>query len=283
VWVAEAYASWSITRLLHYCLQQLRLSKEVEIWELPTKLLKGDEPWEYRPRAKVRKLVTLKYGHLLNALVPGVVNASVLRSSAYNLNEERNVKFAAQARHLLRSALLPLGDRRGGCSVCTRVCDALLGCFEDGCMLRDASGSLREPSKSHQPYDPLAPLAEKRRRFDNEPWHFWDLPKQTERGKDDDGVTVASVLLILANLSISTTLGEVVPLVLPSLGLLLPFGIRLRLRLNCAVRIAKQLPELFERTGSAQVYADVYRICRPELLQANISDSDSDNIMNMTT
>ena len=139
------------------------------------------------------------------------------------------------------------------------VCEMLLGCVGLGCMLYDAAGRLREPSQRQQPYNPTAPWSERVQRFDNEPWHFWDRKR-----KDSPEQIIAALGVLRQHQS---RLKDVAPLVLPSLGLLMPLGIRFRMRLDCAIRISMWSPDLFRSNSSKPVYHAVYHICRPDFYQ----------------
>jgi hypothetical protein len=135
----------------------------------------------------------------------------------------------------------------------------LLGCTcGGGCLVRGAAAGLREPSLRGRPYDPAAPLAARLDRYDNEPWHLWDM--RPAGAAAPAGLVPA--LLALGEPAHRGALQEALPLVLPSLGLLVPLGIRLRMRLDCALRLATQAPALLAAASSRDVYTDVYRICR---------------------
>lgn len=44
----------------------------------------------------------------------------------------------------------------------------------------------------------------------------------------------------------------------------MPFGVRFRMRLDCAIRLAKEAPHVFAESSSKDVYYDVYTVCRPD-------------------
>ena len=265
VWLSAEHASWDSAKILQYC--QTRLEGFAKAWEVPTVALVADEPWEYRPRAKIRKFLKMKFGEKINGLLPGAVDEAV--ASDYNLGVDNNAKFTAIIRRELKKSL-------GGTCVAGRgkvegygsVCDMLLACVgsigpKGGCLLRSGSGKLREPALYNQPYDPNELASLRLDRFDNEPWHFWDM--QTN-------VPPSEIVSSLKRLDKEKeTLYEVLPLILPSLGLLHPFGMRFRMRLDCAIRIAKEKPTLFEIVASSEVYRDVYKICRSDFFSPIVS------------
>ena len=94
-------------------------------------------------------------------------------------------------------------------------------------------------------------------RFDDEPWQLWDLPlaKQHRRWL---------AFAILELYKRRDRFIEVLPLMMPYLGLVHKVGIRFRLRLHCAARVAAASPALLEMHSSAEAYAAVMHICRPE-------------------
>ena len=115
---------------------------------------------------------------------------------------------------------------------------------------------LREPALRHRPYDPYTPIEKRLQRFDNEPWHIWDLTSTLSPQK------LTSLLINLKRHQ--SELNSLLPLILPSLGLLIPFGTRFRMRLDCAIRIAEEAPHLLAASSSKDVYDDVYTVCRPD-------------------
>jgi hypothetical protein len=261
VWLSNKAASWSETKVLQYC--TIHLQGTAKPWEIPSTVLIADEPWEYRPRSKVRKLLQMKFGLSLNERLPHAVDANIARR--YNLNVENNKKYTKLIFQKLNSALGGTCGSWEGIST-TRadasLCDLILGCVvgqskNGGCMLRSfKNDKLREPSLRHRPYDPTAPREERLQRLDNEPWHFWDLKS-----------TLSSETMVSSLISLEkhqNALNAVLPLILPSLGLLIPFGVRFRMRLDCAIRLAKEAPHVFAGSSSKDVYYDVYKVCRPD-------------------
>merc|ERR1711865_1025268 len=96
-----------------------------------------------------------------------------------------------------------------------------------GCLLHSLDGALREPALWQEPYRPKEGSAEDRARlrFDNEPWHLWDLDSPTPVSGPNrvEQVYVDYVVeAINAIYGVRDLLYEVSPLVLPSLGLLHP-------------------------------------------------------------
>ena len=247
-------------------LQYLRniLKDQVYDYEIPKYVIKSDEPWEYRPRAKIRKVLQLKFGSLVNKIIPKTVDS--IYAGNVNLAVEKNIQFTKRIKNEIR---LLLGD--GSCqdNVRINICNILLGCFTDkdgdkSCMIRTKSGLLREPSLRHIPYKPdeTMSLADRLNRYDNEPWHYWDL--QEERSDNIlDVQKFTKFLLTLRNNK--ERIEEVLPLILPSLGLLIPYGIRFRMRLDCLIRIATVKPTLLsQKKMTKALYVNVLKICRHE-------------------
>ena len=247
-------------------LQYLRniLKDQVYDYEIPKYVIKSDEPWEYRPRAKIRKVLQLKFGSLVNKIIPKTVDS--IYAGNVNLAVEKNIQFTKRIKNEIR---LLLGD--GSCqdNIRINICNILLGCFTDkdgdkSCMIRTKSGLLREPSLRHIPYKPdeTMSLADRLNRYDNEPWHYWDL--QEERSDNIlDVQKFTKFLLTLRNNK--ERIEEVLPLILPSLGLLIPYGIRFRMRLDCLIRIATVKPTLLsQKKMTKALYVNVLKICRHE-------------------
>ena len=134
----------------------------------------------------------------------------------------------------------------------------MLGGVAGSCLLFNSKGKIREPSLRLLPFDPRE-IHHRETRFDNEPFNLW-----TRRTALSSGVSIAARLLQFDMDPLKKyRLQQLLPLVLPSLGLLLPFGIRLRMRFDCAIRIAKQEPELYDaQTMTFLVWRRIMAICR---------------------
>ena len=238
---------------------------------IPKYILKSDEPWEYRPRAKIRKVLQLKFGNLVNKILPNTIDLKY--AGGVNLAVEKNNKFVKRIQNELKIILRQQNDVGAidGCddSKEINICNILLGCFVDqdgdrSCLIRTKSGLLREPSMRRIPYNPVKmSLTDRLNRFDNEPWHFWDLQENNIANSHFDLNIFKKSLLILKNNK--QRLDEVLPLILPSLGLLIPYGLRFRMRLDCLIKIASTKPALFsQRKMTKQLHIDVIKICRHE-------------------
>ena len=64
------------------------LKDQVYDYEIPKYIIKSDEPWEYRPRAKIRRVLQLKFGDLVNSIIPGTISSQY--SGNVNLAVARN-------------------------------------------------------------------------------------------------------------------------------------------------------------------------------------------------
>jgi hypothetical protein len=245
VWPASEYAGASKRALLRLVHSQLRRSnRTIEHWERPAAVVVADERWEFAPRAKVRAQLVARFGSALNAALPGTVPEAL---PAVNIAAERTARLAATLRRAMSGVLSGRG---------MGVIDALLACVDGGCLLRNANGTLRDPELRAAPYDPSAPLAARRRRFDDEPWHLWDMRLEESQKERSDA--------LLRLHAARDRLVDVLPPMLPSLGALHKFGIRFQLRLACAAAVAARRPALLSGGSSAEVYADVMATCRPE-------------------
>ena len=108
-------------------------------------------------------------------------------------------------------------------------------------------------------YDPESDIEDRLQRYDTEPWHLFDNCDGVSCPK---GSSIAKSILALE--SRTEQLGDVAPLLLPSLGLMLPFGSTFRMRLRCALALARTQPKtnLLGRGASKYVYEQVLGICR---------------------
>eukprot|EP00944_MAST-04C_sp_MAST-4C-sp1_P015245 g15245.t1 len=259
------------TALLTYMRDALK--DQVYDYEIPKYIIKSDEPWEYRPRAKIRRVLQLKFGDLVNSIIPGTIPSQF--SGNVNLAVARNTLLTKRIKDELQ--LLFHGQNGDGpISTCEdenafNICNVLLGCFDDregdsSCMVRTKSGMLREPSIRQTPYDPEnMPLSKRLSRYDNEPWHYWDLQENNQKHQHDNLSREKFMKSLLILKKYKQRIGKVLPLILPSLGLLVPFGLRLRMRLDCLIRIASLQPKLLSyQKMTKSIYINVMRICRFE-------------------
>jgi len=252
VWTANEAETWSDDELLGYCRDALK--DIAERWEVPTVLLRAEEPWEYRPRAKIREVLQMRYGSAVNRLLPGAVPATI--AGSINRNTAQNEYFsqfmmAAMSRlpgHFCGYANL----RQQPLETPPSLCEMLLGCVGGACMLRSKDGRLREPAARMKPYDPTDPWEIRVERFDSEPWHLWDLQNKVR--------AVSLVDAVRGLRQHRQYLVDALPSVVPSMGLLLDFGIRFRMRLDCAIRIAMERPELYEMQSTIYVYDLLYQV-----------------------
>jgi hypothetical protein len=126
------------------------------------------------------------------------------------------------------------------------------------CMIRNVDGSLREPIARHTPYDPSADMSARVGRFDDIPWQLWDLRNQASMQNVTAGQIIEQILLLHAR---KEEIASVVPLYLPSLGLLHDFGARFRIRVEHAHRLAVHAPHVFAESESSVVFQEVTRLC----------------------
>ena len=170
------------------------LKDQVYDYEIPKYIIKSDEPWEYRPRAKIRRVLQLKFGDLVNSIIPGTISSQY--SGNVNLAVARNTLLTKRIKDELQ-LLFHSQNGDGPISTCEdengfNICNVLLGCFDDregdsSCMVRTKSGMLREPAIRQTPYDPEnMPLSERLSRYDNEPWHYWDLQENNQKHQYDN-------------------------------------------------------------------------------------------------
>ena len=195
--------------------------------------------------------------------VAAAVGGAHARNATRNLAIARNAEAAAllwsELERALGVAWRGSSDARAPlASAAARValCAALSACVGGGCLLRSANGTLREPERMQRPYDPHLALPLRLERFDDEPWHLWDLGQPA---------VLVPALRALCDSPHHARLREALPLVMPSLGLLHKLGIRFRVRLHCACSLLEKAPHVFrEGVTAARAYGDVIRVCRPE-------------------
>ena len=256
VWPTNQYARASnaeVERLVH---RSLRSHPRVRSWEIPSVLLLGDEPWEYRPRAKVRSMLVAHFG-------PALADERLRGVALPNPALRRHAALTS----LLRSELAAALDRVApGTAASPALAAALAGCVDGACLLRNADGSLREPELRHTPYDAQAPLTSRLHRYDDEPWHLWDLAEARGGGSPTPAALLRPLRRLCSDAHALERLRGVLPPVLPSLGILHKLGMRFRLRLHCACALATQSPPIAFRgeATSASVQKEVLRVCRPE-------------------
>eukprot|EP00392_Amoebophrya_sp_AT5.2_P000055 g55.t1 len=260
-------------------------------WEFPQHIVLAPEPWEYRPRAKLRTALRLAFFGAANAL-PGFVRRRVEHEcKMYHLE---NLLLCRRDARLLEDDDSTAGEQVAvvdhnttqELAVRVFVVDALLGCSSAGfqdvwdphtCLLRDASGLLREPHLSQLPHTPLMTRRDRLHRLDDIPFHLWDLrvevaelirnasssapvsavhPGTEARDRNYNGIDGEQLLFAraLADTSdadfVRLVKSEVaflrrnreawtehVALKLPSLGLLLRLGEAVRIRLENAHRV----------------------------------------------
>jgi hypothetical protein len=268
VWLADRYKAYTVDRVRMELLRPLVLSLSTfgqRPWLKLDKVVVADEPWEFRPRAKIRGMLAQRFGAAVNTLEPGAVTVKMMgnNSGAYNIAVGRTARLATDMRaHLLAILRVDQALTTSG----ALVVEALLGCVGDDCLNRGPGGRLREPMQRYAPYDYTTSEGERLQRYDYEPWHLWDLPRPV-------GWVAAEAVAALESLQgHRTQLVEYLPPLIPSLGLLHDLGIRFRLRLVCAVRVARATPALFEaRAMDVTVYEGVMGVCRPEWSEARIS------------
>ena len=233
----------------------------------PIHVVVAGEPWEYRPRAKLQAMLREYFlgagGEPVSArhAAAGLMHhARLLRAK---MHEVAAGAVTAGATGIVDDALIRI------------LCRSLLACLADGaCFQRNHDGSLREPERRLTAYDPDASLSARLARFDDVPWQLWDgreacatqAPAAHNWECETTSAPPSAIQLAAAIRMLSASrelLLDVIPAVMPSLGLLQPLGMRFRLRLECAAAVATQAPELLGQR-SADVYVSVLRICRPE-------------------
>ena len=216
------------------------------------RMVRADEAWESRPRAKFQAVLSSYFlGEGGQAAASRVV-AAVLHEQAQHMRVEMSA--------VLRENAVPQ-------AAAAFAIDSILACSSGACLVRSADGTVREPERSLEPYSPHVPLPARLARFDSEPWQLYDLHSSmsaaSERPSADDVLHAIRVLHARRE-----RLGEVLPAVSPSLGLLQMLGSRVLLRLHCANSIAVQAPTLLAEgwasAGSRAVHERVLRVCRAE-------------------
>jgi len=127
-------------------------------------------------------------------------------------------------------------------------------------LVRGSSGRLREPELSGAMYDPLAPLADRLERFDQLPYHLWDMKLPSTIPPS----VISDTLLTLHRSR--HLLDGYLPQLLPTLGRLSPLGLTFDLRLACAAAVASARPSLLTANASSPTLVRHLRtLCRPEL------------------
>ena len=251
VFPADASKNWTTTNLLRYVQQSVQkagtgisFKHRAFVREIPQRVIVADQPWEFAPRFKIR--------NMLERVSIGLAQKNRSKSAA------EHATGLALNRRFTRLARREVGRMLGSAGECDSLCEAMLGCVAGSCLLFNSKGKIREPSLRLLPFDPRE-IHHRETRFDNEPFNLW-----TRRTALSSGVSIAARLLQFDMDPLKKyRLQQLLPLVLPSLGLLLPFGIRLRMRFDCAIRIAKQEPELYDaQTMTFLVWRRIMAICR---------------------
>ena len=57
----------------HAGLEEAVHTFSIEDWEIPQRVIMAQEPWEYRPRAKIRNMLKRMFGNDVNDVIPGAV------------------------------------------------------------------------------------------------------------------------------------------------------------------------------------------------------------------
>ena len=131
----------------------------------------------------------------------------------------------------------------------------------------EAAASARLAIALECSHDPGASLASRLARFDSEPWHLWDLreaclewPSMPHCGPSAPSADeLARAIRVLH--AERARLVDILPAVVPSLGLLQQCDIRFQQRLSCAFAIP---PSLLAERRAPSTYEGVMRACRPQ-------------------
>ena len=161
----------------------------------------ANESWEKRPRLKI---YTWVHESFLN------------RSKLVENNRKRLSEYIVRAKRAFITTISTL-------QCANQIVDALFGCDGIHCVQWGENG-LREPERSLRPFDEF----DRTERFDHEPWNLWKI-----------NMLPCEFGLIMDLLYARPDILELVPQVWPHLGTLQSVGIRMRARIHCAHKLAK--------------------------------------------